>query len=160
MQYIIILSSLSAVCRLLQALAAIDFQTCADNSISCRCLVFLHPVFSHFVIDLWGEQSSARFIPVFKNKLLTWHWLVHSINLSSFQTLPSCFVLGFGKMVLRQAEQHFTFCVHMTSCIATWCQPGLSIVFVDLLVNFNKVHHQSDTRYRTHNSGYWTGFAC
>jgi hypothetical protein len=38
-----------------------DFQTyCTDNSISCPKVVLLHPVFQHFVIDLWSDQSSAR----------------------------------------------------------------------------------------------------
>ena len=41
--------------------AALDFQTCAINSISCFNLVFLHPVFRHFISDHWSDQSSARF---------------------------------------------------------------------------------------------------
>ena len=39
--------------------AAHDFKTFADNSISCRNLVFLYPVFPHFVSDLRSVQSSA-----------------------------------------------------------------------------------------------------
>ena len=37
------------------------FQTCANKSISCRNLVFLHPVFRHYVSDLWCDQSLTRF---------------------------------------------------------------------------------------------------
>ena len=61
LKYIIVSSLFFFMSSSSCAHAALDFQTCSRNSISCCNLVFLHPVFRHFISDLWSDQSSQDF---------------------------------------------------------------------------------------------------
>ena len=61
----------------------------------------------YFFIFGVGNNGFGLGLPVIKNKLLAWHRFVHLIARPAFRLY--CLVL------LSWAEQHFPFCVHMSS---------------------------------------------
>jgi disulfide oxidoreductase YuzD len=102
------------------------------------------------VLDLGLAAICLDLVSFSKTNLLTLHWFVDPVNLCRIPTLPTCFVLGFGKMGLGRAQQHHTFCVHMSSCsTVTWVQPGLSRGFVDFLLLFNFIQLTKPDRHKT-----------
>jgi hypothetical protein len=99
-----------------------SFQTCAINSISCFNLEFLHPLYRHFIRDLWSDQSLARFQVCVRNGQI--ELFIFIFNFMFW--LLFCFGFCVGRFGLQFIHNsNFTWVV-LSQGIAKWASAKLN----------------------------------